>query len=361
MSNLSSASIIGTRLASRILLLAVLLWARSGHAQYAALVTVDPVVKQAFTQTIPITGRLVSKQVGTITTRIEGTVATMHVQVGDAVVHNQLLATLDTATLELQEELASAKLNATKAQLALAEQAAKRLSDLTNSAAISQATYDDAIHRHNIALAQTQEAIATLELAELELAYAEVRAPFAGTVTDRVTESGSYLRRGDAVVRLISEQQLEAEADIPYNYLGGLYVGNQVEMRLDNGSSHTATVRAVLPEQDLATRTQRVRFVVRFADEAGSLAAKQSISVLIPLSGERDIVSVHKDAVIRRGQDNIVFVVTDETANSRIIRLGESSGGRIEVLDGLKPGDLVVVRGNERLQPNQKVVLSNPQ
>ena len=77
--------------------------------------------------------------------------------------------------------------------------------------------------------------------------------------------------------------------------------------------------------------------------------------MLIPAGAKRDIVSVHKDAIVQRGRDKIVFVVVDGVANPRTIRTGQASGARIEVLSGLAPGDLAVVRGNERLQPNQKV------
>jgi len=82
--------------------------------------------------------------------------------------------------------------------------------------------------------------------------------------------------------------------------------------------------------------------------------------VRVPAGARRDIVSVHKDAVVQRGRDTIVFVVEDDVAVIRNIRTGQSTGNRFEVLDGLSPGDQVVVRGNERLQPNQKVAVSPP-
>ncbi|MDD9856038.1 MAG: hypothetical protein OXU88_07670, partial [Gammaproteobacteria bacterium] len=136
--------------------------------------------------------------------------------------------------------------------------------------------------------------------------------------------------------------------------------GAQVEMRLDNGSVHRATARAVVPEENPRTRTRRVRFHVDFGRGAGPLADGQSATVLVPAGARRDIVSVHKDAVVQRGRDAIVFVVEDGLAVVRRIRTGQSSGDRFEVLDGLAPGDMTVVRGNERLQPNQPVAVSNP-
>ena len=81
----------------------------------------------------------------------------------------------------------------------------------------------------------------------------------------------------------------------------------------------------------------------------------QSVTVLVPIGRPRDIVSVHKDAVIPRGGKNIVFVAKEGKAEIRAIRLGSAIGNRFEVVQGLREGDLVVVRGNERLRPGQAI------
>jgi len=356
----------------------------AAFAQPAALVTTDAVLRQSFTQTVPIIGRLVAKQAGAATTRIAGTVDAMRVQVGARVARGQTLATLGPAVLELRLKLArarhaeeTAKLKTANAQLQLARQEVGRLSGLTDSAAVSRAVYDDAKQRRSIASARAEEAAAAVagsaaevRLAELDLSYADIKAPFDGTVTEILTEVGSFLQRGQAVARLVSERRLELEADIPAERLSGIIggggdgdsdsvAGAQVEMRLDNGSAHRATARAVVPEENPRTRTRRVRFHVDFGRGAGPLADGQSATVLVPAGARRDIVSVHKDAVVQRGRDAIVFVVEDGLAVVRRIRTGQSSGDRFEVLDGLAPGDMTVVRGNERLQPNQPVAVSN--
>ncbi len=357
------------RAISVVALLAALLAAPLGHAQGAALVTTDAVIREAYTQSIPIIGRLLAKQSGAVTARIAGTVADMRVEVGERVRRGRILAAVEATELELRLTLAQAqnaearaRLEAANAELALAGQEVKRLSTLTDSDAVSRAAYDDALQRRAIAFARAQEANAAIDssaaavgLAELDLAHAEILAPFDGVITARLTEVGGYVQRGQAVARIVSDRRLEVEADIPYNRLNGLTPGREVEMRLDNGSSHRANVRAIVPEEDPQTRTRRVRFTTELGADAGLLATEQSVTVLIPAGARRDIVSVHKDAIVQRGADKIVFVVVDGLANMRTIRTGVSSGNRVEVLDGLAPGDLAVVRGNERLQPDQEV------
>ena len=64
---------------------------------------------------------------------------------------------------------------------------------------------------------------------------------------------------------------------------------------------------------------------------------------------------MHKDAVIRRGTNNIVYVVRDDKAELTVVQIGDQVGQRIEILGGLSEGDLTVIRGNERLIPGQAV------
>ena len=344
------------------------------HAQRAAPVGVDEIIMQPFAQTVPLLGELVAKQSGAVAARIDGTVAAMHVQVGDRVARGQALATLDKAELELrlalvraQYDEAVAREQSAAAQLTLASQEVKRLSGLSRQDAVSRASIDDADQQQNIAGARLREsraavarASAALQLAALERDYATVLAPFAGGITETLSEVGGYLRRGDAVVKMVSERRMEIEAAVPAQYLGGAVIGADVQVVV-GAQTYRATVRAVVAEEERRTRTRRVRLVADALAQAradANFAAQQSVTLLMPAGVARDIVSVHKDAIIQRGADKIVFIVIDGAAQLRPIKTGAASGDRIEVLQGLQPGELAVVRGNERLQPNQPVMIA---
>ena len=344
------------------------------HAQRAAPVGVDEIIMQPFAQTVPLLGELVAKQSGAVAARIDGTVAAMHVQVGDRVARGQALATLDKAELELRLALVRAQYDETvareqsaAAQLTLASQEVKRLSGLSRQDAVSRASIDDADQQQNIAGARLREsraavarASAALQLAALERDYATVLAPFAGGITETLSEVGGYLRRGDAVVKMVSERRMEVEAAVPAQYLGGAVIGADVQVVV-GAQTYRATVRAVVAEEERRTRTRRVRLVADALAQAradANFAAQQSVTLLMPAGVARDIVSVHKDAIIQRGADKIVFIVIDGAAQLRSIKTGAASGDRIEVLHGLQPGELAVVRGNERLQPNQPVMIA---
>ncbi len=196
---------------------------------------------------------------------------------------------------------------------------------------------------------------ADLELKDINLSYAEIRAPYSGVISERMTETGAYLKTGDPVVRMVGDRALEIEADVPFKRLSGIQAGITVGIVLDDGTTHAATVRAVVPEENPLTRTRAVRFIPDFGETNKRLATEQSVTVYIPASAPRNVLTVHKDAVIKRGARSLVYVIKEDTAEVRQITLGEPTGSRFEVIDGLSDGESVVVRGNERLRPGDKV------
>ncbi len=335
----------------------------------SSLVSVDAVRLEPLSQTIAIIGRLVARQAGQVAAQVAGAVVDMKVEVGDRVKKGQVLAILDTASLAAQLSVVEGELLQARAQLEfdlsdlrLAELGLKRQEDLKQSGAFSKAQYEDWVQkvaRANASVARREAVVSTrqasLRVSQINLAKASITAPYDGVVTQRMSETGSYVRVGDPVVYLISDGTLEIEVDVPSTRVAGLEPGAKVAFELDNGQSFEARVRAVLPSENPLTRTRMVRFEPDFSRNRERLADAQSVIVQIPVGIQRDILSVHKDAIIKRGNESIVFVVSNEEAQSRVIKLGESAGSRIEVLSGLKRGEQVVVRGNERLRGGASV------
>lgn len=334
------------------------------------LVQVDPVRMGAVVQTVPLVGRLVAVRAGTVAARIDAPVAEMRADVGDHVKAGEVLARLandrlkwDRAQKAADLAAATAAVSTAKARLAFAEQEFKRFRELRGSAAFSKARFED--KRLEITRLRTEvteanakvaKARATLRLAETELSYARILAPYDGTITRRQTEVGSYVKEGQAVFTMISDRDLEIEADVPTFRVGGLHPGLEVTFELGKGKrSYHAVVRAVVPEEDPRTRTRTARFVPKFEKRPQGIAANQSVTLHLPAANGRRVLSVAKDALVSvRGQP-AVFVVENGRAHSRIVHIGDAVGGRFEVLDGLKEGDKVVVRGNERLRDGGRV------
>lgn len=343
-----------------------------------AAVQVDTVKQGVAIETVQVYGRVISGQTGVIASLTRGAVKTIHARVGDRVKRGDLLVTLSSDMLNSERALKaaelkefSAKIRTAGAQLGLAAQELERLERLRRSAAFSVARYQDKLRdvervRSSIAEARAKadQARAELHMADLSLSYAQIKAPYDGVVSARHVEVGNYLNVGANVVTLINDSSLEIEAEVPANQIGGLTPTAEIKIVPEYGKSYQAKVRAVVPEENALSRTRLVRFTPILEIRGKMMAANQSVIVHIPSGAAKNAVTVHKDAITQRRGKRVVFMVrvkTDEngkevmTAGIRGVMLGDAFGDRFEVLSGLKPGDRVVIRGNERLRPNQKI------
>ena len=339
--------------------------------QPPAVVSVDEVRMEAMAQTVPVIGRLVARRSGEVAARTAGPVAALHVSVGDRVEAGDSIAVLDTVRLRAERDRLASLVNEAQAQVErltaqsdLHRQELRRLQGLRDSAAFSQSRFEDA--RQQVIIAESAigtadaarlSAAASLSLAEIDLAWATITAPYPGVITLVHTEVGAWLGVGARVVSMINDQDLEVEADVPSNRIEALEPGTPVSFILDDGSEHAAVVRTVVPEENALTRTRQVRFTPRFAPVRKPLAVNQSATVVLPAGRSRQVLTVHKDAIVRNQGQAFVYVAQDGAAQIRPVQLGAAVGGRFEVLGGVGPGEPVVVRGNERLRPGQAITV----
>lgn len=338
-----------------------------------ASVSIDEVRTETARQSVPIIGRLVAAQSGAVSAIVKGPVLKILARVGDRVKKNDKIALLHSDSIKWSRELASAEVQAAKArtgtaraQTELRRQELRRLEDLKTSAAFSPARFDDArqelIKAESASLeadAQLKRARANLKLAEIDFANTTIRAPYTGVVTKVHSESGSYVSVGQPVVSMISDVDMEIEAQVPSRRTNALLPGTEVPFRIGNSVTGISAVRAVVPEENPLTRTKEVRLTPIDDGVLAGMAANQSVTIDVPAGAVREVTSVHKDAVLTRGGKQVVYVVVDGKVNISPVTLGEAIGQRFIVLSGLNPGDKVVVRGNERLRPGQNVSIKN--
>lgn len=339
------------------------------HAQPPATVFTDTVRESPLAQTIPVIGRLVPREISIVAALIGAPVAEVLVREGDRVARGAVLARLSTPRLAAQRALAAAELEegtaelaAAEANLALSQQEFERIAGLRGSSAFSQARYDEAAETLNrarslVGVAESRQVAldAALDLAEIDLGHATIEAPIPGVISERYANAGEYVTIAAPIVTIIDDTELEIEAAVPTDRIAGLTPGRAIDVLLDDGTTHAAEVRASVPLEDTRTRTRVVRFVLEFGETAKPLAGNQSVTVYVPAGPATTVVTVHKDAVIVGPDGRIVYVVEDGAVAIRPVTLGLSVGDRFEVLQGLSPGDVVVVRGNERLIPGQPV------
>jgi RND family efflux transporter MFP subunit len=356
-----------------MLLTAIIFLPASASAQgRAAAVGVQTVEERVLSETVPVFAEVITARDGAVAGRVAGTVQQVHVLVGDVVEADDLLVELNRDLLTIRVDQSQAQIAETQAGTATAQARLNRadlvfgrVQALRDTSAFSQGRFDDAEAnvleaRSQLAEAQSREKSAEARLAETQyqLQRSEIRAPFSGVVLEVTTIPGAFIQAGTSVVRIIDTGAFEVRANVPSRYASFLREGTEMTGQTDAGLDVMLVVRAVLPVEDPSTRTRSVLLTPLDGTADKLVAVGQSLSVSFPVEEPRSVLSVPKDALVQARDGWTVFVAADDAAQIRNISLGVPLGDRYEVLDGLQAGDLVVVRGNERLRPGQAISAS---
>ena len=258
-----------------------------------------------------------------LATRLMGTIESVRVRAGDRVTAGQLLLTLDAGSPQ-------AGLTQARAALELANLTLRRMERLYADSAIPAAQLDAA--RNAQAQAEGQARVA-----QVEVGYTALRAPFAGVVTARLADPGDLAAPGRPLLVIEGGGAKEITVGVPDNLLGGIRPGMSLPVRVGAGDQLVeAQVIAVVPVSDPDTRTAEVRLTAPAQLTSGASAVAR-----FPLARARGI-RIPARALIRRGQlVGVLLFAPDSTLRLRWIRIGREEGGTAEVLAGLREGDLI--------------------
>ena len=332
-------------------------------------VGVQTVEMRELSETVPVFAEIVTARDGAVASRVSGTVARIDVLAGTRVVQGDLLVELDTELLQILLAQADAQMAEAQAAIATAElrvdrtrNVFTRINALRSSSAFSQGRFDEAEADMLEARSQLTEANARQKSIEAQVAEARyqlersrIAAPFAGVVIEVNTIPGAYIQAGTPVVRLLDIGSFEVEASVPARLVAGMEVDQKMRAILETGDAFDVQVRAILPVENTSTRTRSVRFAAAGLGDFPNTAVGQSVTVQIPVGSARNVLSVPKDALVQARGGWSVFVAAEGKAQPRTVQIGVALGNQYEVLSGLSEGDVVVVRGNERLRPGQDI------
>ena len=335
----------------------------------AASVGVQEVEIRALAETVPVFAEVITARDGNIAGRVAGSVETVAVLTGSRVEAGDLLVALNAELLTIQVAQSQAQLaeaeagiDTANARIDRARIALDRIEALRGGTAFSQGRFDDAradfLEAEALfaeAQARARSAQARVAESRYQLERSEILAPFSGIVLEVNTIPGAFIQAGTPIVRLLDTDAFEVQANVPSRYTAFLEPGQMVQASTETDAALALELRAVLPLENPSTRTRAVLFAAPGLSTMGGAAVGQSLNVQIPIGDARDVLSVPKDALVQGAGGWTVFVAAEDQAQPRAVTLGVPLGDRYEVLSGLSSGDLVVVRGNERLRPGQPI------
>lgn len=298
--------------------------------------------------TVPAT--VVSRNDARLSAEVEGRLTAV-VDVGTVVREGESVATIEDTTLRLRNVELKAEMTRAQARLTFLEKEEFRFTRLAESNLAAQTQLEQIRSDRDVALGDLAVARARLDQNEDQLSRTRILAPYDGVVVERLMLPGERVVVGSNVVRLVDQKNLEVIARAPLEYFEYVKRGQTLALRSQTRTVD-GTVRTVVAVGDLNTH----QFELRLDLEGQPFQVGQTLRVSIPVSETREVLTVPRDALVLRPEGMSVFVVDDgNTARQVTVTAGVGQGDDIEVIGALNAGDRVVVRGNERLQPEQEV------
>ena len=359
----------------------VVVFGRGGRAPEVRVATARSVAGSSVATLLNASGYVEPRRRATVAAKITARVVEMLADEGMRVEAGQVLARLDDsdaqrrlAAARATREVAVAAVRDLEVNLANAERELARQRDLQSQGVASEQALDNARTaaeslgaRLAIATRQVTEAGAAVAIAEQDVDNCTVRAPFAGIVVSKDAQPGEmvspvsagsgFTRTGIATV--VDMTSLEVEVDVNESYIARVEPGQRVEATLDAYPDWKipASVRTVIPTADRQKATVKVR--VSFDALDPRILPDMGVKVAFLAEpdrqdgGERTVVP--DSAVRAEGGRSVVFVVRDDRLERRAVSTGAARPGEVEVLAGVRAGEVVLVEGPESLRDGQRV------
>lgn len=346
-------------------------------------------------RTVSVIGALASIDQATLSVKVTGRLQSLGVDLGTRVRKGELVAQIEPVDYELKLKSADALLAQARARLGLplvgtddtvnpdetstvrqakaAVQEALKQRDRISALAkrgispqseleVAEANYEIAFNRHLEALEDVrqrqgvlQQRRVDLEIARQQLADTRIVAPFDGIVQERRSSPGEFLNTAAPVVTLVKVDPLRLRVEVPERNATDVRTGQKIRLTIEGDTNHyTGTISRLSPA---ITELSRMLIVeADIANRDGALRPGTFARADIVLAEREPATTVHKDALVTFAGMEKIFLVKDGKAVEKNVAIGRRAGDFIEVLGGLKAGDMVVLNPGS-LQNGQPVTV----
>ncbi len=301
------------------------------------------VTQSTVTDPFEAVGTIEAEDAITVVSEIDATVISLPFREGEAIAKGGLIAQLDDTQLRAEETRAEAILNQRKVSY-------DRIKNITDEGLGTAQGLDDAA--------------AALKVAEADLTWIRARlqktrivAPFAGVLGARQVSSGAFVRAGSPITELAQVARLRINFSAPERYYSSLQRGAAVKVSTTAypGYELTGRVDVIEPVVDQATR--RTKIVARIDNPGGKFRPGMSANVTVVLGERENALVIPSEAVFVEGNQALVFAIqADSTVARTPVELGTRLRDKVEVLNGLTVGTMVVRAGHQKLFPGAKVM-----
>lgn len=291
--------------------------------------------------TIDAVGSLRGAREAVLSSKVMGTVLEIRKSAGEAVRKGEIVVVIDSRDVAGQIAQANGALAQARAAAALAKTNYERFRQLVAKNAASQLELDQAQFQYESAMGAVTQAEGAVQTATSYRNYAEIPAPFDGWVVDRLCEPGDMAAPGRPLLRVEDVSALRLHVNLPERDLGVVAAGGRVSVIVPSLSDRrlAGTIAEIVPAVDPATRS----FVVKI-DVPPDPSLRSGLYARAVFEGPvRTALRVPSGSVLKRGGMTGIFVVDGGKATFRLVTLGASSDGTLEVLSGISGGEQIVL------------------
>jgi membrane fusion protein (multidrug efflux system) len=294
--------------------------------------------------------------------RVQGFLGTRLFKDGDDVKEGQVVFTIEKEPFEAAVDQRKAQLASAQARLVNADQQLRRAVELAPRGNIELAKVDERRAEQGQARAAVMEAEANLRDAEIKLSYTEIKTPISGRIGRAAVSPGNFIGPDSGVLATVVK-------DDPMQVLFSVTQREQLEakdsevtgkvrarLRLADGSLYSEKGRIDFLDVQVNPRTDGQTVRAMFPNPDDILTSGQTVRVIIEEKGGDEVVVIPESAVAIDQTGSYVFVVgPDNKVEQRRVRLGTGRDGLAVVEEGVKPGERVVVQGQQRIRAGMTV------
>ncbi len=304
----------------------------------------------------PFIGVITFDRISRVSSEIQGLIAKVHVREGDHVDEGSALIDLNTDTLQKEIEIAKARIEQIDLRIQQADKNYKRLADLYKEKAVSEREYDSIYFERHDLLKEKQRATLEMEKLVLDRKKSTIRAPFAGVILLKDVEKGDWVQNGRELFRLASSSDVIAKIAVTETLLPFIKKDAKVVIFINSVQKElNGTILGIAPSADPKTKNIFVKIKLPYSP---SLYENLSVTAYLPTSKERTLLTVPRDALVNFQGNDMVYAVQDDKAAPLPIKILTYLHDKVGIESmALKVGMKVVIEGNERLRPDQAVVI----
>ena len=312
---------------------------------------------------LPLTGSVTSPHSAAISSKVEGYVEKIYFEEGDAVKQGDVLLELDKELAEIELQRIRALINESLTREKELKRQRDEAKELVSKRHVSETAYKAASAEVDINATVIQRLRVESKRQQAIVDRHIVKAPFDGVVTDRMIEVGQWVETNNAVLELTEINQLRIEVPVPQFYFSRVNHGTQVNITYDAipEEEFTATVSIKVPVSQQSTRTFPVMININNDQYRITPGMSARVRFILSNKGQQESIIVPSDAIVKLpdGSEKVWRVSQEEgitVVNPIDITSGKSQMGSVEIISGdIKPGDQIIVKGNEILRPGQSV------